>query len=261
MIRSSSSLLPWLLLLASAHAWCAQFVDVRDGNTAIVKISDRDHTRIKLERGRITEVFGDVFHKDHNASGRLVVVPDNEDGEVYVKPLEPSSAPIKVDLKTDRGKFSLLLQPVGMPGDALILRDRGPVTDSALPPMSPAGFGGPPAAQSVGAPLPKNTPHVRALKAMVLAMAGQSVPSDIEVRPLNEEVALWQEARLVLERLYLGQTMVGEHYTLTNVSAAPMVIDERELDRPGVLAVSVKSLTLRPGGQTPVWIVRTRAGE
>jgi len=39
-----------------------------------------------------------------------------------------------------------------------------------------------------------------------------------------------------------------------------MVIDERELYRTRVLAVSARQLDLAPGETTPVWIVR-QAGE
>ena len=35
-----------------------------------------------------------------------------------------------------------------------------------------------------------------------------------------------------------------------------MVLDERELFREGVVAVSIKRLVLAPGETTPVWVLR-----
>jgi conjugal transfer pilus assembly protein TraK len=101
-----------------------------------------------------------------------------------------------------------VLQPVDMPLETIVLRDRG---------ESLAGAGGAVAvAQGVSdTPFPKNTSHVRAIKAMWLTMAGDTVPRDVQVRAMNREVTLWKEARFVLDRVYVANTMVGELYTLT----------------------------------------------
>jgi len=247
----------------AAPAMAAQFVDARDGDTAIAKMSIKDQTRIKLEKGRITDVIGDVYSKEKNPAGRIVVIADEEDGEIYVRPVDAGNRPIKVDLRTDRGKFSLLLQPVDIPGDTLILRARG----VAMPPGSPAltqasdlaQMTALPAVPSTGAPIGRSASHLRALKAMTLAMASAEVPTDVEVRAANQLVTLWREARFVLSSTYLSRELVGESYELTNVSTSDMVIDEREFYRDGVQSVSVKYHQLAPGARTPVWIVRSRA--
>jgi conjugal transfer pilus assembly protein TraK len=252
----------WLVLAAlaatGAAANAAQFIDARDGDTAIARLSIKDQTRIKLERGRITDVIGDVYSKDRNPAGRIVVITDEEDGEVYVRPVDAATRQIKIDLRTDRGKFSLLLQPIDVPGDTLVLRTRG----QAVPPPGSvqAQVAGPSQVplQAAGAPLPRNAAHVRAVKAMTLAMAGPEVPADVEVRPVNQWVTLWREARMLLQANYLARELVGEVYELSNISDAPMVIDERELYRDGVLSVSVKFHQLAPGASTAVWIVRSR---
>ena len=264
--RCATSALATLAALAtfavtSTCASAAQFIDARDGDTAIAKMSMKDQTRIKLERGRITDVIGDVYSKDKNPTGRIVVIPDEEDGEIYIRPVDAGTRPVKIDLRTDRGKFSLLLQPVDIPGDTLILRSRG----LASPPGSAATQTSeflpvaiPPAAQTAGAPIPRNAGHVRALKALTLAMAGAEVPADIEVRAASQLVTLWRESRFVLVATFLSRELVGETYELTNVSQDEMVIDERELYREGVQSVSVKYHQLAAGSRTPVWIVRSR---
>lgn len=257
----SLSALLWLGMSQGAVA--AQFIDARDGDTAIGKLSIKDQTRVKLEKGRITDVIGDVYSKDKNPAGRIVVIPDEEDGEIYIRPTDAGTRPIKIDLRTDRGKFSLLLQPVDIPGDTLILRSRG----VALAPGSPAliqasdmtqtssGTG----TQNTTAPIARSSSHVRAVKAMTLAMAGEEVPADVEVRPANQTVVLWRESRFVLTSTYVSRELVGETYELSNVSASDMVIDEREFYRDGVQSVSVKYHQLAPGAKTAVWIVRSRS--
>jgi conjugal transfer pilus assembly protein TraK len=260
MSYSVSALLCWSV---NSHAVAAQFIDARDGDTAIGRLSIKDQTRVKLEKGRITDVIGDVYSKEKNPAGRIIVIPDEEDGEIYIRPTDAGTRPIKIDLRTDRGKFSLLLQPVDIPGDTLILRSRG----VAVPPGSQAliqasdmtqtaSMAG---AQNTTAPIARSSSHVRAVKAMTLAMAGAEVPADVEVRPANQTVVLWRESRFVLTSTYLSRELVGETYELSNVSPSDMVIDEREFYRDGVQSVSVKYHQLAPGAKTAVWIVRSRS--
>lgn len=230
-----------VLTAVSGPASAAQLIDARDGDTAIAKLSIKDQTRVKLERGRITDVIGDVYNKDKNPAGRIVVIADEEDGEVYVRPVDGSARPIKIDLRTERGKFSLLLQPIDMPGDTLVLRPQGMAST-----------------QPAGAPLPRNTTHVRAIKALTLAMAGLELPADVDVRTVNQVVTLWREVRFVLVSVYLARDLVGESYELTNISDTTLVIDERELYRDGVQSVAVKVQQLGPGASTAVWAVRSR---
>ncbi|MEN9905305.1 MAG: hypothetical protein RLZZ555_1870, partial [Pseudomonadota bacterium] len=79
-----------------------------------------------------------------------------------------------------------------------------------------------------------------------------------EAVPVNREVPLWKEARLVLLARYPDSDMVGEKYRLSNASPSPMLLVEQELYRRGVRAVSVEHHTLMPGDGTHVYVVRER---
>ena len=239
-----------LLLAGSAHA--LQTVDVRDGQSVTAKMSLTEQTRIKIDRGRIMDVLGDIYDPQRNAAGRFVLEKDGQAGEIFIRLLDPSLLrPVNLFIKSERGTFGLVLQPVDMPLETIVLRDRG---------ESLAGSGGAVAvAQGVSdTPFPKNTSHVRAIKAMWLAMAGDAVPRDVQVRALTREVTLWKEARFVLDRVYVANTMVGELYTLTNISPQPMVLAEQELYRDGVLGIAIQEHQLRPGQATVVYVVRAR---
>lgn len=248
-----------LALGSSGAALAAQALDVRDGDTALARISLRDQTRIRVDRGRITDVLGDIHDPASNPTGRLALLRDEADGEVYVKPMpssawpsgvEPASspgaaaAPVKLDVKTDRGTFALLLQPADVVGDTLVLR--------------PIGAVGAVRARSEGEPR-KASAHARSVKALALALANPDLdgaPRATQVAGGGREVALWREARFVLRETQHASGLVGESYELTNISGQRMVIDERELYREGVVAVAVKRLTLAPGETTPVWLIR-----
>lgn len=242
--------------LASRPASAAQTLEVRDGDTALARISLRDQTRIRVDRGRITDVLGDIHDPAANPAGRLAMVRDESDGEVYVKPMPaapgvpgadgvlaapPFSTPVKLDVKTDRGTFALLLQPADVVGDTLVLR--------------PVGSPKPPAAGEQR----RAATHERGIKALTLSMVNPGLDAALQTVPVaggGQEVALWREARFVLRQVSQAAGLVGQAYELTNLSGKRMVIDERELYREGVVAVAVRRLALVPGETTAVWIVR-----
>lgn len=266
--RLAARCLSWTValqaLVANGGAWAAQQLDVRDGDTAIARISQRDQTRIRVDRARITDVLGDIYDAQRNPAGRIVLVKDDQDGEVYVRPVtqvspgdgaapvQPGSpqVPVKLDIKSDRGTFALLLQPMDVPGDTLILRPAGP------PPIKP---------NAEAAARYKGAAHVRAIKALTLAMANPDLASEVPPQWLpggGEELVLWKEARFVLKARHVATGMVGEVYELINVSGQRMVIDERELFDKGVLSVALRRLVLAPGESTPVWVIRqAQAGQ
>jgi conjugal transfer pilus assembly protein TraK len=232
-------------LVLAGSAYALQTVDVRDGPSVTAKMSLTEQTRIKIDRGRILDVLGDIYDPQRNSAGRFVLEKDDQAGEIFIRLLDPSLLrPVNLFVKGERGTFGLVLQPVDMPLETIVLRDRG---ESLA------------VAQGVSdTPFPKNTSHVRAIKAMWLTMAGDTVPRDVQVRAMNREVTLWKEARFVLDRVYVANTMVGELYTLTNVSQQPMVLAEQELYRDGVLGVAIQEHQLRPGQATAVYVVRAR---
>ena len=139
-------------------------------------------------------------------AGRIVLVKDDQDGEVYVRPVTqallgdgaapvlPGSpqVPVKLDIKSDRGTFALLLQPMDVPGDTLILRPAGP------PPIKP---------NAEAAARYKGAAHVRAIKALTLAMANPYLASEVPPQWLpggGEELVLWKEARFVLKARHVA---------------------------------------------------------
>lgn len=226
----------------------AQTLDIRDGDTAIVRISIRDQTRLRADRARVLDVIGDVFDASKNPTGRLIVLKD-PDGEFYLKPMPGQVLPVKLDVKTDRGTVGLLLQPAETIGETLTLRVSG----------SPAK-----ATANDAATTGKSSAYVRSIKALMLAMASPEMAGELPGQALpggGEVVSLWQEARFVLKARYEAGGLIGESYELTNVSGQPMVVDEREFFKPGVGAVSVMRLNLAPGQSTAVWIVRQGTAE
>ena len=71
-------LLP-LLLALSSPASALQILDAKDGETVLGKISQKEVTRISVERGRIRKVIGNA--------GEFVLEKDEEKGQIFIRPV------------------------------------------------------------------------------------------------------------------------------------------------------------------------------
>ncbi len=219
-------------LAATREAAALQVIDAMEGQTVIAKVSARELTRIAVDRARVRAVTG--------LEGQLLVEKDDHTGAIFVRPVDPAR-PVNLFVSTDAGRtYALVLQPVDMPADTVVLRDR-----SARPADHPPA-------------LEKSGSHEKMIKSMVIALANGEIVPDLELREAGREVALWREAHFFLERSLLGRWVVADKYRLTNVSGAPLRLAEPEFYKSGVLAVVIEQLDLAPGAETSVFVLRER---
>ena len=231
--NSSPSLLLLPLLLAlSSPASALQILDAKDGETVLGKISQKEVTRISVERGRIRKVTGNT--------GEFVLEKDEDKGQIFIRPVSPDSTkPINLFITSERSTIGLVLQPVDTPSDTLVIREgRDPLASTSR--------------------LEKSGRHVRTIKNLLLAMASDALPDDMEVREPTQELALWPGVRLNLQRVWLGAGIVGEKYQLANIGSTELNLAEGELYKPGVMAVSLEQGRLRPGESTNLFVIRER---
>lgn len=272
-----------LIALACTPASHAlQIVDARDGVAVEAILSVKEPTRIRIEGSPITDVFGNI-HSSFcggmavgtsgspgspvaplapvvNPAGEIVVECDRDKGEIYVRPVATASdgsaaagKPVNLFISSAHATYTLILRRADTPADTILIRDR------SVPPAPVDG-------RASSGPSGPSAHHVRAMKALLVAMASDRVPPDVRVDELNLPVQLWAEARFALMRRYEGRGLSGEKYLLQNISAAVMVLSEQEFDRPEskaggqVLGVAVEHHQLRPGESTSVYVIR-RGGE
>lgn len=233
MIRSKPSLvLAPLLLALSCPAWALQILDARDGETVLARISQKEVTRIAFERSRIRKVTGNA--------GEFVLEKDEDKGQIFIRPTSAESTkPINVFVASERGTVGLLLQPVDAPSETIVIREgRDPGASVSR--------------------VERSHQHVRTIKNLLLAMATDALPDDMEMRDLGQELTLWPGVRLTLRRAYLGAGIVGETYQLANVGTSELKLAERDLYKAGVMAVSLEHLTLQAGEATNLFVIRER---
>ena len=230
--NSNPILLPLLLLALSSPAFALQILDAKDGETVLGKISQKEVTRISVERGRIRKVIGNA--------GEFVLEKDEEKGQIFIRPVSTDATrPINLFITSERSTIGLVLQPVDTPSDTLVIREaRDPLTSTSR--------------------MEKSGRHVRTIKNLLLAMAGDALPDDMEVREPAQELALWPGVRLSLQRVWLGAGIVGEKYQLANIGSTELNLAEGDLYKPGVMAVSLEQGRLRPGESTNLFVIRER---
>lgn len=253
-----------VLLLASAPARALQLVDARDGVSVEAIVSLKEPTRIRIEGTQITDVFGNIYSSNCaanlqatagspspatpaiNPSGEIVLECDRDKGEVYVRPVGTSNKPVNLFVSSSAATYTLVLRRSDVPADTIVIRDKTPRqarSDASASSQGPVG---------------RASNHIRSLKAMLVAMTSDRVPTDVRVDEVNIPRNLWAEAKFTLTRLYEGRGLIGEKYVLTNVSKEPMVLAEQEFDREegNVAAISIDNLNLRPGDSTNVYVIR-----
>lgn len=219
------------VLSASAPCAALQILEGGDGQSLVAKISQKEVTRLTVEGSRIKRVTGNP--------GEFWLEKDEEKGQIYLRPSsEANTKPINLFVSTERGTFMLLLQPVDLPAETIVIRPLSGTREASR--------------------IERSTSHVRTIKNLLLAMASDTLPRDMEIRELAREVALWKDTRLTLSRTYLGQIIVGEKYLLTNVGNSVMSITEPELYKAGVMAIALDNGRLNAGESTNVFIVRMR---
>lgn len=263
------------LLIAMGSAQALQVIDASDGASVEAILSIQEPTRIRIEGSAITDVFGNIYSSgcaalptpaalsvgaspavgtptsappasSINPAGEIVLECDRDKGEIYVRPVGEGKKPINLFVSSARGTYTLVLRRADTPADTIVIRDK-----AALQRRAETAAARPGAAAS----------HVRGLKALLVAMASERVPSDIQVETIGQPVTLWREARFTLERTYRGRGLLGERYVLQNVSDAPMVLTEAEFDREddesgSVAGIAIEHHNLRPGERTVVFVIR-----
>ena len=253
-------LLALLLAISPPAALALQRVEARDGVSVEAAIALKEPTRIKIDGGAISDVFGNIYSTNCgsaaagpllpngqpvpavNPAGEVVLECDKERGEIYVKPVSAGTKPINLFISSGKATYTLILKRVDMPADTIVIVDRTPALAAASAPK-----------------LAGRAPnHERALKAMLFAMAGAEAPADLRVEEVNQPVQLWTEARFTLVTTFEGRDLTGEKYLLVNVSQTPMVLAEEEFDRDGgdIVAVAIETHTLAPGESTNVFVIR-----
>ena len=219
------------LLVASFSASAAQVLVGKPDDTLSARVSRAEPTLIRIDGHRVRRIFG--------AEGEFAVTADKEAGTAYIKPSTDKST-LSLFVSDESGRtWKLLLSVIDGPSDSITIKSR-----------SISG-----AVTAQGRDVPRN----QLIKRVLLSLQSEG-DGEFDFRVSNEIVPLWSEALFVLTKVIDGP-LKGEKYQLTNTSANLMVLDERELYRRHVVAISIAKPQLSPGESTDVFVLSESTDE
>jgi conjugal transfer pilus assembly protein TraK len=231
----ASSLSKRLLLACSAialalPAGAQQVLRMKDGETQSAKISAKEVSRVAIEGARVRSIVG--------ARGEYDVQVDKDIGQVFIRPMVASPAPINMFVTDDSGHtFGLVLVAEDIPAESIVIAGRAEPGGSAQAALS--------------------QPYPDMIKDLVRAMAlNEAQVNGCEVNEHGRKVPIWNEVELSLERTWECDGIVGERYTLVNITAGELRLAEQEFLRRGVLAIALDNAALAPRQSTGVYVVR-----
>jgi conjugal transfer pilus assembly protein TraK len=218
------------LLLSLNSAFATQIITGKQDETLSATISRADPTLIRIDGHKIRRIFG--------AENEFAVVPDKDAGDLYIKPTTDKQV-ISIFVSDENGRtWKLLLSVVNTPTDTILIKERHSASDRKI---------------QQG----KDLPREESIKEMLFSLVSNQNDDNYDEQDTNDLVPLWKEAEFTRIKIIKGNSLTGEEYRLTNISDKPMVIDERELYRKGVVAVSVDKPDLQPGNTTAVEVIST----
>lgn len=217
---------------AAQSVFAQQVLRMKDGDTQGAKIAKHEVSRIAVDGARIRSVVG--------SRGDFEVQVDRDIGQIFVRPLGdmPIIVPINIFLTDDQGRtFSLILTAEDVPGESILIAGKQPNKASRSK--------------------ESNQPYPAEIKDLMIAMATNNPDgSGYEVEDIGSRVPIWKEVELTLERVWLGEYLVGERYSLVNLTNSELRLDEHEFMRRGVLSIGIDNHALLPRQATGIYVVR-----
>ncbi len=225
------------LLATGGAAQAKQPLQVDNGGSYEVTVSDHEPTRLVVQGDRIIRIF--------STNGALEQLADKDSGEVYITPVAPVHDTEIYVKSQDSGTFTLHLHMDNRPGDTL-----------QLIPLQP-GILKPKVAET-GRSL-QVAGHVQRIKELIKRMLLEQDPAGSLKRA--DYARRWKEAQLKPLQWYQQETLRGEVYLLSNTSNATLNIQEAEFEQlqPRIAAVALEAHELAPQQSTRLFLVREEA--
>lgn len=222
--------MPCIILAAQS----AQNVSVSDNQESNITLGSDDYNRIFVQGSRILQVRGDA-----NAYS---IETDNVFGQVYIKPT--SLNPFEIYVTTEGGQtYALAVHVVS-----------GKRQDVGLLPADTQ--------KTKAATFESNTPYQQALVTLLRAMGnGEPLDGFDVTQNKGHAIPLGNVATMTQIGSYAGDSLVGEIFTLQNISTQSLTIKPEQLYRNKTAAIAMQSESIAPKASTRVFIVENQGGD
>ncbi|MDH5181623.1 MAG: type-F conjugative transfer system secretin TraK [Gammaproteobacteria bacterium] len=220
------------LLILPGSVFALQVIDVVDGQTVQLKVSQKELNRIAMADGaRIDHIW--------SANDRIRIEPDQNAGQLFVR--VTGNTPFSMFVRADNGEtYTLLAAPADIPAQTIFLR----------PPYRNTG-----SSKSANQALP----YMKRIEGLVKSLGRRALPEGYTPKSAPLIVPLWDEVQFKRNTIFTGNTLIGEVYTLTNLTSETLRLAERDFRiLPGqpIVAIAIDKHELGAHESTDIFVIR-----
>lgn len=226
----------WIILLLPCHGHALQKINfVSEGDGTVLEVSRHDVNLIKFP---IEEV--EVYTKS-----KIAEVKVNKGNVLVAYTTEKPQEPIDLLFVTPEGPYSLTLIPADIPSEIIMVemptkksgaRERKGYFDEEGPRV--------------------DSDYVSQVKELMKGMYAEEAPYGYTKEKVSRPAVSLPGLSQTLEEVYSGPRLTGERYRLINASMSTVNLFENQFHQDDILAVSLERLSLDPGEETNLYIVR-----
>ncbi len=225
------SILISILVAALTNAFALEVVDLAEGETAYVNVSDKELNVIKFPVNIRVLTKSNALEIENNDKRVFVSFKTNQETGAIGK------APEHLYFLTKDKTYSMALVPKKIPAVTVIAKIKDGLNKEALK-------------------WEKENPFVFTVKDLMKSMYNNNPPNGYEISHMQDNETELNGITKILDIKYIGATLTGEVYKVTNTSKGNMRLKEQLFYSKNVVAVSIDSHELEPNKETEVYIVR-----
>lgn len=232
MYKAIISAISIIIIMSCSTAEALQVRSIKDNQTALIKISSKEQSRIFVHGDRILVVRG--------LDGAYDLKKDDKLGDIYIQPTPYYQHKVfNLFVTTEQGHtYNLLATPLEIPAETIELK-----------PLSPS--------LSIAEHWEKNSPYAQTLINLINAMVNATNPEGYAVVNLGKVKPKKLPTCLTMRLLtiYRGNHLQGEIWLIKNEAKNSIYVHPRDFYQDNILAESLQEETLNPGDETILYRV------
>lgn len=222
------------VILFVSNAFALKTVDLKEGVTEFVEVSDRDLNALVFPMD--VKVFTKSENIEVKVQEKRVFVSFNKNIETG----EFTKAPEQLYFLSENKTYSMVLIPKGIPAETVIAKIES-LTD-----------------KEEALDWEREQPYIVVIKSLIKAMYGNTPPNGYEMNQVDtgKDVSLWKGITQVMTKKVIGATFSGEVFEVSNNTNEIVRFREQEFYSDNVVAVSIDTHELQPKEKTELYVVK-----
>ena len=229
------------IILIVHVSFAEQIFNAHSGQTINATISMRELTRV--------QVSGEAIVKGFTASN-IHIKKDKETGQLYILPGNSKVGFNLFIVDADGNNFNLYLTPSkNQAGDSIVIipsNNNKSISKLKQPEKTKL-----------------NSQYSRDINTLIQTRfinQDGSQSTYYDVMEYNQEVPMWKDIKVILNKQYTNQLLDGNVYIVTNNTISKILLNESKFFNKGVLAVAIEHPNLEVGNSTRVFVIQEHVG-